>query len=104
MVWIRGLYYQVWESQYKSQEWLKQHSQRWPRCKLDIGIKEVSPDMNDASWWMIGMRSSEIYHPPINVMNDMSNNAAKMNYHALLAEFDQEELENCKVGLVGARP
>ena len=32
----------------------------------------------------------------------MGNDAAKMNYYALLAESDQEEYKNCKVGLVGA--
>ena len=38
-----------------------------------------------------------------NLVNEMSDTVAKMNYYALQAELDQVKHENSKVDLVGAR-
>ena len=36
------------------------------------------------------------------ILDEMGNTAVKMNYYASLADLEKDELENCKVGLIGA--
>ena len=72
------------------------------REKESVDSKELSPDLINTSWHVVRTKSGQISQPLVCQVDEMGISAAKMNYHALLADLDQEEVENCEVDLVGA--
>ena len=45
------------------------------------------------------MQSGQISQKLVCAIDEVGNAAAKINYHTLLVELNQEELENCKLVL-----
>ena len=67
--------------------------------KESVGNKEVSADSSFTFWCTIGTKSGQISQPLVHLMDEMSNTAVKMNYHALLGNLIQEKIKNCEVSL-----
>ena len=58
--------------------------------------------MSNTAWCTVRTISGQISQLLLHLIDEISNVAAEMNYYASLAEVDQEEIDNCELGLVGA--